>query len=529
MCDKIQFSIQDLYKTLRRHDKDILKHFDDDELSDYDYLFYAINSDIVTNALSIVINILIGNEQTAGIDNNARAILESFVVLKMLGSGEISETQQKIFRNQFAIVDYENFKNHIKEEDNPPSAEIKNRYDNAVQFLCKYYGCREKQLRDSYYQDPLFYLKKTLKDKIVFAHLLTKYQIYNEQDFKMYDFYSIMAHPNYIPLALKEPLYEYRKRFNQLILTYVVTYLEDNKLIVMDDKAPTFDDDFFNNPLLFNNVSNIKQIDIIFEMLEEDLCLLKDGINEFDLFFFEFLKHLIKDMILCESLGYNEQVISKFKSFIELAAVHAEINCAESLDDFDALREAFYCSTKLQLAEYFKSVKMGEASIESNELKTLYDHYYKKRFNLSSYEEFEKGMKMNSLYFLNPNEAKNKSYTRHVENAINELFTDKEMVTGLLEMYRLSKDVNHASGYNFNSSPGVLDFYSHYAMFAVFAWLTNLVINANLVVEERDHKTKHIKDILDYLKMFMRFEDESMKSIGRKYQEDYNKYSNHET
>lgn len=103
------------------------------------------------------------------------------------------------------------------------------------------------------------------------------------------------------------------------------------------------------------------------------------------------------------------------------------------------------------------------------------------------------------------------------------------MVTRLLEMYRLSKDVNHASGYNFNSSPGVLDFYSHYAIFAVFAWLKNLVINANLVVEERDHKTKHIKDVLDYLKMFMRFEDESMKSIGRKYQEDYNKYSNHET
>lgn len=64
MCDKIQYSIQDLYKTLRRHDKDILKHFDDDELSDYDYLFYALNSDIVSNALSIVINILIGNEQT---------------------------------------------------------------------------------------------------------------------------------------------------------------------------------------------------------------------------------------------------------------------------------------------------------------------------------------------------------------------------------------------------------------------------------------------------------------------------------
>ena len=126
MCDKIQFSIQDLYKTLRRHDKDILKHFDDDELSDYDYLFYALNSDIVSNALSIVINILIGNEQTVGIDNNARAILESFVVLKMLGCGEISETQQKIFRKQYVLVDYENFKKHIKnEKDHPLFVELK--------------------------------------------------------------------------------------------------------------------------------------------------------------------------------------------------------------------------------------------------------------------------------------------------------------------------------------------------------------------------------------------------------------------
>ena len=114
MSDKIPFTIQDLYKTLRRHDKDILKHFNDDDLNDYNYLFYAINSDIMSNALSIVMNILINNEPTAGIDNNARSIIEGFVILKMLGSGEISETQQTIFRSHFAIVDYENFKKRIR-------------------------------------------------------------------------------------------------------------------------------------------------------------------------------------------------------------------------------------------------------------------------------------------------------------------------------------------------------------------------------------------------------------------------------
>lgn len=58
MADKIPFTLDDLYITLRKHDKDILAHFNDDKLSDYDYLFYAIFSDIVSNALSIVANIL---------------------------------------------------------------------------------------------------------------------------------------------------------------------------------------------------------------------------------------------------------------------------------------------------------------------------------------------------------------------------------------------------------------------------------------------------------------------------------------
>ena len=63
MAEKIAFTLQDLYKTLRRHDVDILKHFNDDDLNDFDYLYYAINSDIMNNALSIVMNMLMKNEE----------------------------------------------------------------------------------------------------------------------------------------------------------------------------------------------------------------------------------------------------------------------------------------------------------------------------------------------------------------------------------------------------------------------------------------------------------------------------------
>ena len=526
MADKIPFTLQDLYKTLRRHDKDILKHFNDENLNDHDYLFYAINSDIMSNALSIVINILINNEPTAGIDNNARAIIEGFVILKMLASGDISETQQKIFRSHFAIVDYENFRKEIKsQKEHPVVVEMLKRYDDAVEFLCKHYGCHKKELHGYFvnYDDPLFYLKNNLKENIGFATLLNKYPIFNEKTFRVYEFFSIMIHPRYIDSSkLEKSIQKLRKGYINLVLDYVVKYLQAGKLIVIDDKAPSFDDDFFNNPLLFNNVNNIKQISIMFNMLVEDLCVLKDGFDGFECFFFKVLNHLIKDMMLCESLGYNEQVISKFKSFMELAAVHATINCVDSQEEFLILKNAFALSSRLQLLEHLTAMDPGE-NYEIDELKELYEVFYKDKYHIS-YEEFEKGMKENSLYFLNPKE--DKKYNKYVRSAINEIFTDENIRAELLEMYKLSNDMNHASGYNFNSSPGISDFHAHFVMHAVFIWLINLILNATLVVEENDHKTKYTRTIIEFLKILANFENESMLVVGKKYQEDYDKFAN---
>ena len=99
----------------------------------------------MSNALNIVMNRLLKNPETPGIDNNARAIIEGFVILKMLGSGNISDEQLKIFRSHFAIVDYENFKKWIrKEKERPAFVDTQKRYDDAVDFLTNYYGCSKK-------------------------------------------------------------------------------------------------------------------------------------------------------------------------------------------------------------------------------------------------------------------------------------------------------------------------------------------------------------------------------------------------
>lgn len=528
MAKKISFTLQDLYKTLRRHDVDILKHFNDDNLNDFDYLYYAINSDIMSNALSIVINMLMKNEESPGLDNNARAIIEGFVILKMLCSGNISEEQQKIFRNHFAIVDYENFKKWIKnDKENPAFAKIQKRYDDSVCYLTKYFNCSKKDLHGYFanLDDPLFYLKKSLKEDIGFTNLLYTYPIFNEKTLMIYEFFSIMIHPRFEnSVSLEKSIQNLRKNYIDVVLDYVVNYLKAGKLLVIDDSLPSFDDDFTNNPLLVNNVNNIKQMSIAFGMLVEDICILKDGYNGFDLFFFKTICPLIMDMMLCESLGYNEQVISKFKSFMEIASVHTTINCVDNMDEFIALKNAFAFSSKLQLDEHLKSMNLGSEEYELVGLRELYENHYKAKFNVASYEEFEKGMRNNSLYFLNPNGAK--SYNKYVRNSINKIFSDDDIRDELFEMYKLSKDMNHASGYSFNSSPGVADFHSHLVLHAVFTWLINLVLNASLAVAENDHEPKYTKVVIEFLKILAQFENESMAKIGKKYQEEYIKYSN---
>lgn len=73
----INFKIEDFYKLLWTYDQDILDHFNDDTITDNDYFFYVINSDIISNTLNIVINVLSKNIESAGVDLSCRVIIEA--------------------------------------------------------------------------------------------------------------------------------------------------------------------------------------------------------------------------------------------------------------------------------------------------------------------------------------------------------------------------------------------------------------------------------------------------------------------
>ena len=58
MKEKKELNLKEFYMSLKSYEIEILKHSNDEEINDYDYLFYALNSDAISNALGIVLNIL---------------------------------------------------------------------------------------------------------------------------------------------------------------------------------------------------------------------------------------------------------------------------------------------------------------------------------------------------------------------------------------------------------------------------------------------------------------------------------------
>ena len=103
------------------------------------------------------------------------------------------------------------------------------------------------------------------------------------------------------------------------VINIVVEYLRECKLFITKEEAAQttdFDKDFFYNPLLLNNVNNIKCIESLFNQLISEACILKNGDDLFTWHFIEKTKYLIIDLMISESLGYKEHVISTFKPLI---------------------------------------------------------------------------------------------------------------------------------------------------------------------------------------------------------------------
>lgn len=474
---KINFTEDDFYKTLREHDKSILEHFNDENVGDDDYFFYGINSDIMSNALSILINRLSNNSESIGIDNNCRAIIEAFVILKMDAEGKISLNQKKLYRYQYALVDYDNFKKALndyeKEHDN--FKELQDSREKAIQIAVEHFGCERNELKVAS-DDPTFYLKSKINEKINFSYLLEKYPIFDEKSIKIYEFFSLFAHPRFEKdLQVEKSYSAIRRVYVEKVLNYVFEYLANAKLLIKDDSLKTFNNDFWLNPVLKNNVSNVELLHKTFVLSETLLSKFDNVWDSFTWFYLEKMRYLTIDMHIAVSLGYNEQVCSKLKSFIEYSAIFNAVIKSNSVDDLRNTKLGYCYSSRLQIEEYLSDIGLKDQTmVDKDLLKSLFEKYYKEKYNINSFDEFEHNLRNNSLYFISNNV---KSYNAFCNALIDDVFKEPKLNSFVKNIHRISKDMNHASGYSFNSSEGIWLSVAHRSLVVVYQILIYFIHN----------------------------------------------------
>lgn len=511
-----------LYKSLKRLDFDILAKFNCAEITDEDYFFYGIHNDIVSNALNILVNYLIGNIESAGVDNSCRMILEAITILAMNESGDIEPIQKSIYRYNYAYVDIENLKLVTTKEqfqkDNFKA--IKNDRNKCARFIKKHFGCEYEdiQKQDSGVDDPCFYLKKNIKEKVVFAKLIKKYFPTDSLIGNLYEFFSIIVHPRFemYPDAEKATM-ETHHFFVDNILDLVTNYLTDNKMLPSADNEKDFNDDFFYNPMLANNVRNIKEMELSFHLAMNALCLFPNGYDWFTWFFLEKSKYLVLDMMTSLSLGYTEHVSATFKPFIELFSIFYKINTVEDLTEFGYLKESYWISSRMQINEHLKNCGMNASNRDyKKELKKLYESYYADRYKVESFSKFYDKYLHNSLYFL---DSSKKSFNKFVREAIDEIATEDTQGKDFMTLYKISKDMSHASGYSFNATVDLVRVVSHKVLYTTLYIMREFLIRGIETVKERE-KVETVRLIIESFNTHLQIQAEAIGEIYKKHNGD---------
>ena len=519
MAEVKQYDINALYRVLKKHDVEILKHYNDETVSDNDYFFYGINSDIISSCLSILTNYLSGNIESAGVDSCCRTIIEALVILRMDAEGKINEDQKRIYRYLYAYVDLDNFHSLMKDapeafEDEGVKKVVADK-GKATEAMLRHFGCTLKDLKDRKISvdDPCFYLKQNLHDDIRFSQLLKEYPICGEDGAAMYEFFSLFIHPRCeMHPEAQEAIMEIRKIYIDQILNLVFEYLKSCNLLSYDESSPDFDHDFFYNPLLAVNVHNVKEFEKTIHYIKNQVCDLPDGYDAFTWQFLERVRYLVIDMMVSISLGYNEHVIAIFKSLVEEYSVFFAVGSVETKEEFDKIKRAYWVSSRMQIDAHFEQMGLKKRLVEEKEIKDLYDNFFKERYGLDNYKKFYWELRRNSLYFL---EKDKKSYNKYVRALLDDVFNEnqsKETMT----LYRMSKDMNHASGYNFNATNDMVVVTAQKVLYYSYKLIIHFVLNAALTLEDHGIK-RDVKPIVDFLNGLISVHEEMIMQMYQKH------------
>ena len=473
------YSIDQIYAAIKNEDTRIRKNFNDESINDLDYYKYSIYADLLNNAFSILFNLRLDNELSIGIDTNCRGIIEFFVLNEMLNNNEISKEQLSIFRSSFIVVDYHNNEKDIEKYQGKFKDEYIQKYNKVINEMTKFYKCTKEELIAAHPGDPNFYLKKKLDDNITFESLLRKHNLLDGIGLTLYRFFGMNVHPLFInDEEIEKDYLDKRHEFIFLLLDEVVNYIETQNINLDIDVDKVDKDIFFEkNEALVGNYQNAILLDGIFTRLEKETCYFKNGTDNFEINHLRKVKFIVKDMMTLASLGHTDQTIAKFKSFVELISVHSLIKYSKNVNEYDSLRIGFMISSLIEIflpfskqSEIYKLVKMP--------LESVYSSYYKNIYGVVGPEKLYNLFKTNSLAFIIKGK---KNYKNLVRRGLRQICTSNEEYLHASNLYLISSDFNHSSGYSFNSNNSA-EILPAFAMLEfVFFYLKNYVkdIQAN--------------------------------------------------
>ena len=513
--------LERLYKAANHHHFEIQKHFDNQDLSDEQYFILGLSDDIMVNTVNILINLDIGNIESLGIDNSCRAIIEAISLLNMYKEGGINDTQVKLYRYQYAMVDKSNLGKIIKLAGLGKDLfdrRINEDKEKAISLFAELFGVSiqdtKRMLEDGrhYFGDPLSFLMNSPDDLIRMSSIVHKYNPHGDSINKLYSFFSIFDHPRYEnDLGFEKIIQEYRLKNVYILLKCVIDYFNANRLFLEDDKSlNTIQKELFETEKLKDLKSNILAIQVIFTNLKEQFGIFEDGTDNMTLFFLTKMECIAINMLVTISTGYNEQTISVFRPFMELNATFNFINSANDQEEMMHLMKGFWFSSALQLDLWRGKVEnKNYAELHREALNTIYEEYYKNKYHLSSFDQFYEGMKKNSLYWFDKNI---KGYKKLVNNSV-DLFTNNNLSKeDYLTAYRISIDVAHASGYSFNASPIVVESYALRCTVLFWNYILEYTLLNSLELV-RHKKDIDIKNTVILINEFIRYYSEEQNKL----------------
>lgn len=203
-------------------------------------------------------------------------------------------------------------KDSLEEYEHDNLKKIEEDKEKAKQAMLQHFGCSEWDLKNRKISidDPCFYLKTNLRDDIRFSKLLEKYPLGDGCEIQAYEFFSMFIHPRCeMNPKIQEGLVGVKKIYVEQVLNYVFEYLKAFSLLEYDENALDFNQEFFYNSLLVNNVHNIKEMEKLIHIIKNQVCNLPSGYDAFSLQFLERVRYLVLDMMISFLLDIKNMLL----------------------------------------------------------------------------------------------------------------------------------------------------------------------------------------------------------------------------